>query len=147
MAQHASPKPIGQIDDSRAQFSTRSMLVVMKLSSNWWSIRPTGSPRRLEASLHPLTAISVIGRVPLDKIGPFVRRLVQRENGLDRAGRNAGAAVDALVGMNVEHVGRGVRGFVLPGMNTVDRTHVDTGGIFHANARFTDDVGHGPLTP
>jgi hypothetical protein len=34
MAQQAKPKPIGQIDDSRAQFSTRSMLVVMKLSSN-----------------------------------------------------------------------------------------------------------------
>ena len=34
MAQHARPNPIGQIDDSRAQLSTRSMLVVMKLSSN-----------------------------------------------------------------------------------------------------------------
>ena len=34
MAQHARPNPIGQMDDSRAQFSTRSMLVVMKLSSN-----------------------------------------------------------------------------------------------------------------
>src|SRR4029077_14192685 len=40
MAQHANPKPIGQIEDSRAQLSTRSMLVVMKLSSNRWSIRP-----------------------------------------------------------------------------------------------------------
>src|SRR5438477_275249 len=40
IAQHARPNPIGQIDDSRAQFSTRSMLVVMKLSSNRWSIRP-----------------------------------------------------------------------------------------------------------
>src|SRR2546423_5319352 len=40
IAQHASPKPIGQMDDSRAQFNTRSMLVVMKLSSNRWSIRP-----------------------------------------------------------------------------------------------------------
>src|ERR1700686_2564121 len=40
IAQQARPKPIGQMDDSRAQFSTRSMLVVMKLSSNLWSIRP-----------------------------------------------------------------------------------------------------------
>src|SRR5215212_4074174 len=40
MAQHARPNPIGQIDDSRAQFRTRSMLVVMKLSSKRWSIRP-----------------------------------------------------------------------------------------------------------
>src|SRR5260221_13709801 len=40
IAQHARPKPIGQIDDSRAQLRMRSMLVVMKLSSNLWSIRP-----------------------------------------------------------------------------------------------------------
>src|SRR5262249_13524157 len=40
IAQQARPKPMGQIDDSRAQLSTRSMLVVMKLSSNLWSIRP-----------------------------------------------------------------------------------------------------------
>jgi hypothetical protein len=33
IAQQARPKPIGQIDDSRAQLRTRSILVVMKLSS------------------------------------------------------------------------------------------------------------------
>src|SRR5207253_11113189 len=43
IAQHARPKPIGQMDDSRAQFMTRSMLVVMKLSSNVWSMRPIDS--------------------------------------------------------------------------------------------------------
>ena len=47
IAQHASPNPIGQMDDSRAQLSTRSTLVVMKLSSKLWSIRPMNdvSPR------------------------------------------------------------------------------------------------------
>src|SRR3954453_24050352 len=44
MEQHARPNPIGQIDDSRAQFSTRSMLVGMRLSSKRWSIRPLGGP-------------------------------------------------------------------------------------------------------
>src|SRR5439155_11080260 len=44
MAQQARPNPIGQIDDSRAQLSTRSMLVVMKLSSKRWSIRPINDP-------------------------------------------------------------------------------------------------------
>ena len=34
IAQQARPNPIGQIDDSRAQLRMRSMLVVMKLSSN-----------------------------------------------------------------------------------------------------------------
>src|SRR5436189_1710330 len=40
MAQQARPNPMGQIDDSRAQLSTRSMLVVMKLSSNLCSMSP-----------------------------------------------------------------------------------------------------------
>src|SRR6266545_7301726 len=44
IAQHARPNPIGQIDDSRAQFNMRSMLVVMKLSSNRWSMSPTRYP-------------------------------------------------------------------------------------------------------
>src|SRR5439155_20056112 len=34
IAQHARPNPIGQTEDSRAHFSTRSMPVVMKLCSN-----------------------------------------------------------------------------------------------------------------
>src|SRR6202163_2886234 len=42
MAQQARPNPMGQMDDSRAQFRIRSMLVVMKLSSNLWSMRPMG---------------------------------------------------------------------------------------------------------
>src|SRR6476619_4117178 len=42
MAQHARPKPIGQSEFWRAQFRTLSTLVVMKLSSNLWSIRPIG---------------------------------------------------------------------------------------------------------
>jgi hypothetical protein len=32
MAQHANPNPIGQMEDSRAQFKTLSIVVVMKLS-------------------------------------------------------------------------------------------------------------------
>src|SRR5215471_5733714 len=89
IAQHASPNPIGQIDDSRAQFSTRSMLVVMKLSSNLWSISPIQP-----SALGP----EVLG-VSANVARPFVRCLIQREDGLDRTGRHAGAAVDAFVGM------------------------------------------------
>src|SRR6516225_928755 len=86
IAQQARPKPIGQIDDSRAQLSTRSMLVVMKLSSKRWSMRPM-----------------VVVRVPVNEIRPLLRRFVEREDGLDRAGRHARPAVDALVGMNIKH--------------------------------------------
>jgi hypothetical protein len=47
MAQQASPKPIGHSEFSRAHVRMRSTLVVMKLSSNLWSMRPIGSPRKL----------------------------------------------------------------------------------------------------
>src|SRR3990172_7412109 len=40
MAQQASPKPIGQSEDCRAQLRMLSTLVVMKLSSNLCSMRP-----------------------------------------------------------------------------------------------------------
>src|SRR5215475_3622588 len=43
MAQHASPKPIGQFDDSRAQFNTWTIYVVMKRSSHLWSRTPIQS--------------------------------------------------------------------------------------------------------
>src|SRR3954468_576109 len=65
MAQHARPNPIGQMDDSRAQLSTRSMLVVMKLSSKRWSMSP------------------IVVRVFPDESGPFLRCLVERENRFD----------------------------------------------------------------
>src|SRR5450631_3034614 len=72
IAQHARPKPIGQMDDSRAQFSTRSMLVVMKLSSNWCVIRPISvillglgarGSERSALSLQP-SALSILGSTP-----------------------------------------------------------------------------------
>src|SRR6516225_6037596 len=89
IAQQARPKPIGQMDDSRAQLSTRSMLVVMKLSSNRWSMSPIVVP------------------VFRDVASPGGRRLVERENGLDRTRRHAGTAIDALVRVNIEHLGGG----------------------------------------
>ena len=42
MAQQANPNPIGQSEDWRAQLSTLSRLVVMKLSSNRCSSKPIG---------------------------------------------------------------------------------------------------------
>src|SRR5262245_47709682 len=125
MAQQARPNPIGQMDDSRAQFSTRSMLVVMKLSSNRWSIKP----------------IEVIVPVSVDKRRPVDRRLVERVNGLDRTGRHAGPAIDTLVGVNIEHFCRGEGRLVLSGMDTVDRADVHAGCILRPDARLADDIG------
>ena len=73
---------------------------------------------------------------------PLLRRLVEREDGLDRTRRHTGAAVDALVGMNIKHFGRRELRFVLPGMNAVDRTDVHARRVLGADARFADDIRH-----
>ena len=59
----------------------------------------------------------------------------------DRAGVGAGAAVDALVGVDIEHLGVAEAGLVGRGVDTADRTLVDAGGVIAARLR--DHVGHG----
>jgi len=78
----------------------------------------------------------------MDKIRPLLRGFVERENRLHRAGRHTGSAIDALIGVNVEHLGRRKPGFVLARVDAIDRTDIDTSRILGPNARFTDDIGH-----
>src|SRR5690606_15146061 len=58
---------------------------------------------------------------------------------------HAGAAVDALVRMDVQEGCRLELGLVLAGMDAVDRADVDAGCIFRTNAGLGDDVGHSLL--
>src|SRR5712691_3255523 len=101
--------------------------------------------------MRPIHLPLVILRVSRNEVRPLLRGLVERENRLDRTGRDAGSAVDALVGMNIKHLSRSVIRFVLPRVNTIDRAHIDAGRVFRADARFADDVGHsempGPKDP
>src|SRR5688572_9469253 len=110
IAQHARPKPMGHSEFSRAHVRIRSTLVVMKLSSNLWSMRPIGSPRKLyrlgRSGRRNVSILSLIVRgVQMYEIRPFMGSFVQRVDRLDRAGRDIGATVDTLVRMDVEHVG------------------------------------------
>src|SRR5581483_1938926 len=125
IAQHARPNPIGQMDDSRAQLSTRSMLVVMKLSSKRWSIRPM-----------------VVVRVFPNERRPLLGCFVEREDRVDRARRHARTAIDALVGMNIKHLGRRVRRFVFPGVNAVHRADIHARGILGTDAWLANDICH-----
>jgi hypothetical protein len=73
------------------------------------------------------------------------KHLVERKNGFDRAGRHAGAAINALVGVDVELLlGLEVR-LVFPRVDAVHRAHVDARRILRSNARFRNDVSH-PLS-
>jgi hypothetical protein len=47
--------------------------------------------------------------------------------------------------MDIQHFRRLKLGFVLPGVDAIDRADIDTRRILRANARFTDDIGHARL--
>jgi len=71
-------------------------------------------------------------------VGPFAREVVFVEDGLDGAFRDAGFAVNALVGMNVQHR--------LPLVETFYGAHHNAVGVFAIEARLSNDVGHsGPF--
>src|SRR6267142_2777472 len=72
--------------------------------------------------------------VQLDEALPLIRRLVFREDRLDRAHGLTRAAVDALVRMDVEHR--------LAFVDAIHRTDLDAGLVLHVDARFSDDVRH-----
>src|SRR5664279_230385 len=68
------------------------------------------------------------------EVSPLPGDVVLVEDGLDRADRLAGAAVDALVRLDVERS--------LPFVDAVDRALFDAGPVQHVDARLGDDVGH-----
>ena len=67
-------------------------------------------------------------------VAPLVGQVVLVEDRLDRAHRLAGTAVDALVGVDVEHPAALV--------DAVDRTFLDAGLVQEVDARLGDHVGH-----
>ena len=60
-----------------------------------------------------------VGCVSRREIVPLLRQIVQREDGRYRANRDAGAAVDALHRIDVEHFFRRVGRFVLLRVDTI----------------------------
>src|SRR5262245_11394693 len=65
----------------------------------------------------------------------------------DRARRHAGAAIDALIRMNVEHRRLREFGLVFPWMNAVHRANVHAGGVLRFDARVGDDERHARESP
>jgi hypothetical protein len=72
--------------------------------------------------------------VDLDELLEIRGHVLFRKNCGDRALRLARAAIDALVGMDVE--------LIWSFIDAVDRTHVDTGAVLRILAGFSYDVGH-----
>src|SRR5262245_28251043 len=88
----------------------------------------------------PSALSPVVLGIPADEARPFVRRLVEREDGLDWTRRHAGAAVDALVGMNIEHLSRSEGGLILSRVDAVDRADIHASRILRAYAGLADDI-------
>jgi hypothetical protein len=68
------------------------------------------------------------------EVFPFLREVVLVEDRLDRALRNTGLAVDALIRMDIEHL--------CPFIEAIDRADNDTIGVLAVEARLGDNVSH-----
>src|SRR5262249_57132356 len=71
---------------------------------------------------------------------PLLGHVIFREDRGHRAGGLAGAAVDALLRMNVEHGCLFKCGFILLRVNAVHGTCIHASGVLSSNAGFSNDV-------
>src|SRR5688572_27136273 len=75
-------------------------------------------------STHPALFLEVLG-VDVDITLPLIGDFIERKYGLNGAGGHAGATVDALVRVDIEHLFRLEVTLVLAGMDAVDGTNVN----------------------
>jgi Phytanoyl-CoA dioxygenase (PhyH) len=85
---------------------------------------------------------SEVLRVDLGVFLPLFREVVEGEDCRNRAHWDAGAAIDALNGVDIKHLFRLVFVGVLLGMNAIHRAGVNTSAIFGSNAGLGNYVGH-----
>src|SRR3990170_2319819 len=89
----------------------------------------------------PGLVLVVVG-VPLRELGPLLRQIFQHEDGGHRTDGDAGAAVDALLRVDVEHRLLLKVGLILAGMDAVHRADIDAGGVLGSDAGLSNHVGH-----
>jgi hypothetical protein len=73
---------------------------------------------------------------------PLLGDVVFGEDGLDRARWFARAAINAFIRMYVEHFGRLEIGFILTGVDAIDRTNIHTSRILSPYAGLSNNVSH-----
>src|SRR5580700_10531256 len=76
---------------------------------------------------------------------PLLRQVFQSEDRGHRADRNAGAAVDAFRGINIELCDLFILRLILARVDAIAGTDVDAGGVFCADAGLSDYVSHSNL--
>lgn len=88
------------------------------------------------------SVIEIVG-IDLSEVLPLFRNLGFRKDRFWRARGNASAAIDAIIGIDVEHI------ILIGAVDAVHRTYVDAAFVLNVNARFGDNIGHcfgSPLT-
>src|SRR5260221_12800761 len=96
--------------------------------------------------LTPSSPLVPVG-VDLGVVSPLLRDQVSGEDGLHRTGRLAGAAVDAGLGVDVQHRLRLKGTLLLAGMDAVNRADLDASGVLRVHARLSDHVRHSDVLP
>src|SRR5258708_29064367 len=113
-------------------WSTSGRLGTEMLFELFWDTFPAvgvGVRIRLSGNIRPLLSVFGVHRYLLRR-----PRVGIRHDGLSRALGLADAAVDALRGLDHEHV--------FPLVEAIDGAHFDAVHVLALNARFRDDVGH-----
>ena len=80
--------------------------------------------------------------VDRNEVRPLFRSFIERKDRLDWARRDACTAIDAFVGVNIQHFRRLKLGFVLSRMDAVHGAHIDTRAVLRAHTWFADDIRH-----
>jgi hypothetical protein len=83
------------------------------------------------------------GGIPGGKIGPFLRKIIKRENRGYGTDRHTRATIDAFYRIDIQHLFRFELLGVLLWVDAINRAGIDTGSVFCANARFSNYVSHG----
>jgi tRNA A-37 threonylcarbamoyl transferase component Bud32 len=94
----------------------------------------------------PYLFLVILG-VTLGIFVPFLRQVIQREDGGNRANRDAGAAINALHRVDVEHGNIGEVGFILSRMDTIHRANVYARGVLGVDTGFSNYISHRRFLP
>jgi hypothetical protein len=80
--------------------------------------------------------------VDLNVFMPFFRKVFFRKNCLNRAFVNTKSTINTSIWIDIEHLRFFVPITVAHWVNTVNRTNVNTGGVFCSDTGFSDYVCH-----
>src|SRR5690348_12631784 len=86
------------------------------------------------------------GGVPGRQISPFFWKIVEREHHGHDANRNTSASNDAFYPIDIQHH------FSVDCINdlilkyAINRAVIDTNGVFHGNASFSNNISHGAIS-